>query len=306
MSEQMYQSGGGERVHPAPSAESMSNLGPAAENTASTSGSGAVAAPKDPAASQSASETAEERSRRARGAGLPASLQSLAVTVVIAVFVITFMVQAFQIPSESMENTLLIGDYLLVDKVHFSKAGVWSPLLPYDSARRGDIIVFRYPVNPQQHFVKRVIAVPGDRVHLINKRVWVNGTQVNEPYVVYRSIMRDRYRDDFPAGEYPPHVNARWWEQLPQLVEGGELRVPEGYYFVLGDNRDESLDSRYWGFVPRENIIGRPLLIYFSVAASDGPFPEAEASSGKLGRFAQAVTNVLREIRWNRTMRLVK
>src|SRR5690348_9014104 len=103
------------------------------------------------------------------------SLQSLVATVVIAIFVITFVVQAFQIPSESMEDTLLIGDYLLVDKAHFSRSGLWSHLLPYEPVQRGDVIVFRYPVHPSQHFVKRVIAVPGDRVRLLNKQVWING-----------------------------------------------------------------------------------------------------------------------------------
>jgi len=245
--------------------------------------------------------------RRRKFAGFAASLQSLAVTIVIAVFVITFAVQAFQIPSESMENTLLIGDYLLVDKVHFSPAGTWPPLLPYREVRRGDIVVFRYPVHPSQHFVKRVVAVPGDRVRLTNKRAWVNGVQLPEDYAVFHSGRQDPYRDDFPNGEFPQHVNARWWEQLGKLVTGGEIHVPEGQYFVLGDNRDESLDSRYWGFVPRENIVGRPLLIYFSVGASrSGPFLRAEASTDKLARFAQAFTSAVREIRWERTLRLVR
>ncbi|MGE0405826.1 MAG: signal peptidase I, partial [Candidatus Korobacteraceae bacterium] len=115
------------------------------------------------------------RQRRGISTGLSGSLQSFASTVVIAVFVITFIVQAFQIPSESMENTLLIGDYLLVDKVHFSGGGPWQPLLPYQPVTRGDIVVFRYPMNPSQHFVKRVVAVPGDRVRLYRKRAWVNG-----------------------------------------------------------------------------------------------------------------------------------
>ncbi|MGH9522612.1 MAG: signal peptidase I, partial [Terriglobales bacterium] len=105
------------------------------------------------------------------------SAQSLAITVVIAVFVITFIVQAFQIPSESMENTLLIGDYLLVDKVHYASGGIWGHVLPYSQIHRGDIIVFRYPVDPEEHFVKRVIAVPGDRIHMKDKRVYVNGVE---------------------------------------------------------------------------------------------------------------------------------
>src|SRR5215471_20241844 len=111
------------------------------------------------------------------------SIQSLLGTVVIAVFVVTFIVQAFQIPSESMENTLLIGDYLLVDKLHFGRDGFWGHLLPYERVKRGDIIVFHYPVHPVEHFVKRVIAVPGDRIRLINRKVYVNGIAQNEPYI---------------------------------------------------------------------------------------------------------------------------
>src|SRR5260370_40203274 len=145
------------------------------------------------------------------GADLVGSLQSLAGTVVIAVFVITFLVQAFQIPSESMENTLLIGDYLLVDKVHYANGGLWSPILPYADIKRGDIIVFRYPVHPEEHFVKRVVALPGDRVRLSHKRVFVNGRPEAETYVVHQRNDFDRYRDDFPQLDAAPGQDAHWF-----------------------------------------------------------------------------------------------
>jgi signal peptidase I len=234
------------------------------------------------------------------------SIQSLAATVVIALFVITFIVQAFQIPSESMENTLLVGDYLLVDKIHFSPQGFWPHLLPYETVHRGEVVVFRYPVNPSQHFVKRVIAIPGDHVRLYNKRAWVNGKPVDESHSVFHSEYVDSYRDDFPAGDYPAHVDSRWWRQLQSLVKGGDLVVPPGDYFVLGDNRDESLDSRYWGFVPRKNIVGRPLIVYFSMESDHGLFPQAEAASDKLSRFAEAFTSAVREVRWGRTLHVVR
>ena len=242
-----------------------------------------------------------------RRAGWMASIQSLATTVVIAVFVITFLVQAFQIPSESMENTLLIGDYLLVDKVRFGQSGTWGAILPYRSVSRGDIIVFRYPVHPTQHFVKRVVALPGDRVRLINKRVLVNGRPVDEEYALYKGPGRDQYRDDFPAPDFPaPSVEVRWWAQLRTVVREGELVVPADSYFVLGDNRDQSLDSRYWGFVPRENVIGRPLLIYWSVD-NTGPVAALAGSQGdRLSHFVYAVTHVFQDTRWNRTFRIVK
>ncbi|MFB3915496.1 MAG: signal peptidase I [Terriglobales bacterium] len=238
--------------------------------------------------------------------GLPASVQSLAVTVVIAIFVIAFIVQAFQIPSESMENTLLIGDYLLVDKVHYSGDGLWGRILPYGEIRRGDIIVFRYPVHPQQHFVKRVIGLPGDRVRIVNKRVFVNDAPVREKYVVYRSGAHDPYRDDFPNTKaLNTNVDPRWWLQMRSLVSGRELVVPADSYFVLGDNRDESLDSRYWGFVPRESIIGRPLLIYWSLRTAPGQ-KAATQMGDKILRVAYNLTHLFQQTRWDRTLRVIR
>jgi signal peptidase I len=234
------------------------------------------------------------------------SAQSLLATVVIAVFVITFVVQAFQIPSESMENTLLIGDYLLVDKLRYGGGGFWDPIMPYRRVRRGDIIVFRYPVNPTQHFVKRVVGIPGDRVRLINRRVYVNGVPSEEAYVRYSSRVHDAFRDEFPRLNIPvPGLEGRWWLQMKKLVEDGELIVPEGHYFVLGDNRDESLDSRYWGFVPKENVIGRPLLIYWSVRNIDEDIPVSNSPGDKLFHFAYAVSHIFQITRWDRTFRLV-
>ena len=235
------------------------------------------------------------------------SVQSMAVTVVLALFVVTFLAQAFQIPSESMENTLLIGDYLLVDKLQFSDSGPWGTVLPYAEVRRGDIIVFRYPVNPEQHFVKRVVGIPGDRVRLINKRLRVNGVLIREKYAVYNRRDHDVYRDEFPIRDLAsPNVESAWWTQMRQLIQGGELLVPPGQYFVLGDNRDRSLDSRYWGFVPRENIIGRPLIIYWSVAdPSERPAPALPRDGGKLKDLARSVMRFFTRTRWDRFLRLV-
>lgn len=233
------------------------------------------------------------------------SAQSLLVTIVIAVFVITFVIQAFQIPTPSMEDTLLVGDYLLVDKLHFGgKFG--APFVPYRPIKHGDIIVFHYPVNPPQHFVKRVIGVPGDRVRLINKQVYVNGIAMNEPYVVQKIGDHNIFRDEFPRLNLPYGIEAGWWLQMQKLVEDGQLIVPQGYYFVLGDNRDESLDSRYWGFVPRENVIGRPLLIYWSVRDVEEEMPVEPSPGDKLFHFAYSATHLFQITRWDRTFRLVK
>ncbi|MGC2110815.1 MAG: signal peptidase I [Candidatus Korobacteraceae bacterium] len=232
------------------------------------------------------------------------SLQSLATTIVIAIFVITFIVQAFQIPSESMEKTLLIGDYLLVDKAHYGHCGAWQWLMPYRPIQRQDIIVFRYPVNPHQHFVKRVVAIPGDHVRLVDKHVYVNGVRQDDSYANFKWAWRDRFRDDFPdGGFYGDNISAKWFLQVRKLVEDGELIVPEGSYFVLGDNRDDSYDSRYWGFVPAENVVGRPLVIYWSM---DRATPEApgEAPSDKLSNLTLNVAHLFNSLRWHRMLRV--
>lgn len=226
--------------------------------------------------------------------------------IVIAVFVVTFIVQAFQIPSESMENTLLIGDYLLVDKLHFGSDGFWSAVMPYRKVQRGDIIVFHYPVQPNVHFVKRVIAVPGDRLRLVDKKVYVNGKLLQEPYVRY-SRPHDDFRDDFPRLDMGAvsGLNGSWWIQMQKLVDDNQLIVPEKSYFVMGDNRDDSLDSRYWGFVPQENIVGRPLVIYWSMRSADVD-PAPITASDKLYRFLYAMSHLVQSTRWDRTLRLVR
>ena len=174
-------------------------------------------------------------------------------------------------------------------------------LLPYLDVQRGDIIVFRYPINPAETFVKRVIGVPGDRIRIVNKKVWLNGSPQDEPYVVYKSEYVDSYRDNFPA---PP--NTQVYDQalsmLRDRVENGELVVPQDSYFALGDNRDHSLDSRYWGFVPRENIIGKPLIIYWSY---DAPTEHLEDSSISVAHLQDVLLNFFTKTRWRRTFNLI-
>jgi signal peptidase I len=241
---------------------------------------------------------------RTLGTDMIGSVQSLLGTVVIAVFVITFIVQAFQIPSESMMDTLLVGDYLLVNKLCYGERGADNYFVPYQKIERGDIVVFHYPVDPKQHFVKRVIGIPGDKLRLVNKQVFINGVALNEPYVRFLPS-NDLFRDNFPRLDLSVVLpgGGKWWLEMRKLVEDGQLIVPDGHYFVMGDNRDDSEDSRYWGFVPRENIIGRPLLIYWSIRTWDGD--PASSLSGKLYHIAYALTHVFQITRWNRTLRLV-
>jgi len=234
----------------------------------------------------------------------PSTIQSVAGTIVIAIFAVTFLIQAFTIPSGSMEKTLLVGDYVLVDKFCYGSNAGWNRLMPYRKIKRGDVIVFHYPVNPAQDFVKRVVALPGDRLRLINKVVYINGSPVREPYVQFITSLRNYYLDDFPRTESPLYgVDAKWWKEMPKLVEDHQLIVPEDHYFVMGDNRDDSQDSRFWGFVPRANIIGRPLLIYWSSATAD--LPSSPTVGDRLYHLAYAVTHVFQITRWERTFRWV-
>jgi len=244
-----------------------------------------------------------------RSWNLVAHFQFSLLALTIALFIISFVLQAFRIPSGSMEDTLLVGDYLLVDKTRFAPSSAWSDaILPYRSIQRGDIIVFRYPVDPAQHFVKRVIALPGERIRLWHSRVYINGRVLSEPYVVFKEHFPDEFRDNFPRRQgFNENVSVEWAKRLRSLVEDGELIVPSGQYFVLGDNRDQSLDSRYWGFVPRENIVGRPMFLYFSLAqAADDDDEEVAipASGDKLFTLRARISHVLGDVRWRRIRRL--
>jgi signal peptidase I len=229
-------------------------------------------------------------------------LQAFFTVVIFSIFVITFIVQAFQIPSGSMENTLLIGDFLLVDKLHFAGKPGTGHLLPYGTIKRGDIVVFYFPVDASQFLVKRVIGMPGDHIRLRDKTVYVNGNPLQENYAVHKQWMPDGYRDNFPNQRgYSREIDRKWRYELLNYVNGDELVVPGDHYFVLGDNRDNSLDSRYWGFVPRANIVGRPLVIYLSVRGS-----EPRRSSDKLIHSGQTLAHLLDLARWDRMFRLVR
>ena len=230
------------------------------------------------------------------------ALESAVISLIIALFVITFIVQAFEIPSSSMENTLKIGDYVLVDKAVY---GASTLLLPYHDIERGDVVVFHYPLEPQTYFVKRVVGVPGDHIRMVEKQLYVNDRAAPDPFAIHSDIRFDFYRDDFPELRYAPaNVDANWWLEMRRSLDAdGELVVPPGKYFVLGDNRDNSQDSRYWGFVPRANIVGRPLVIYWSRA--DHPAPALPAARGDtLSGLAHALLH--RNARWERIWRVVR
>ena len=224
------------------------------------------------------------------------------VTIILLLFGTTTLVQAFVIPTGSMEDTLLIGDHLLVDKLAYAPSGPLSKhVLPYSDVKRGDIIVFRYPVDIRQTFVKRVIGVPGDRIKLVNKKLILNGVAKDEPYVFHKTEYIDSYRDNFP-GEPNVHVSESAQAMLEKHLQNGEVVVPPGGYFAMGDNRDSSLDSRYWGFVPRENIIGKPLIIYWSY---DAPTEALANPTIGIDHIIDLVQHFPTKTRWRRTFKLI-
>jgi len=222
------------------------------------------------------------------------------VTIILLLFATTTLVQAFVIPSASMEDTLLVGDHVLVDKLVYSPHGT-KAALPYRDVRRGDVIVFRYPLDIREDYVKRAIGIPGDHIHFVNQQLVLNGKIVPEPYVKHVAAYSDIYRDNFPVRGGMP-LRPRAMEMLDKYEVNGELVVPPNTIFAMGDNRDDSDDSRYWGLVPRENIVGTPVVIYWSYDAST-----ADLTNGNIGldHIFDVVTHFFSKTRWNRTFRLI-
>ena len=219
--------------------------------------------------------TVRERRAVPKASGIRKLVQEWAVTILLFLFVTTSMVQAYVVPTGSMENNILVGDHMLVDKVGFENGGSnWaSYVLPHREVKRGDIIAFRYPEDVRQTYVKRVIGVPGDHIRLLDKQVIRNGQKLDEPYVRHSSPGIDDYRDNFPtAPDFYTLGGGR--EMFAGHVQDGEVIVPPDTLFVLGDNRDNSLDSRYWGFVPSNYVTGKPLVIYWSFDAPTSDYVE--------------------------------
>jgi signal peptidase I len=235
-------------------------------------------------------------------------LASLASTLVTVLYIVTFVGQTFAIPTSSMENTLLIGDHLFVDRVRIAPATPWvGPLLPYRPVKRGDVIVFLSPAEPSLHLVKRVIGVPGDRIHLRQGVVYLNGKKQDEPYVIHSLSNYDPYRDEFPSvgpSDFGP-ATPQWQAELPREIQGDDLVVPPGKYFAMGDNRDVSLDSRYWGFVPQENLIGRPTYVYWSFETPPGDYQRTEVSE-RVQSALHMIIHFFDKTRWKRTFTAVR
>jgi signal peptidase I len=247
------------------------------------------------------------------------ALASICTVLVIWLFVTGFIFQNFEIPSGSMEKTLLVGDHVVVDRVTLAPKTSWAPFVHYRAVKRGDIIVFLKPnpESPDLILVKRAIGLPGDHIHLRGGIVYINGVAQNEPYAVQprddgnMSHVYTPYRDDFPsdiAGIQEASIanNASLWaEELPSHVQGDDIVVPPDSVFAMGDNRTESLDSRFWGFVPMKNIMGRPMFVYWSFETPDDQ--ENKTSAGdRVAFFFHVITHLFGGTRWTRTFHVTR
>ncbi len=237
-------------------------------------------------------------------------LSSLAAVLVTGLFIITFVVQAFEIPSSSMENTLLIGDHVFVNRIQFAPKSSWiGPLIPYRDVHFRDIVVFLHPDPAENgmYVVKRIIGLPGDRIHLRNGVVYRNGVALDEPYIDHDADTEDPYRNNFPSvpPEDGPNISANWLVDLPSHIQGEDLVVPPDHYFAMGDHRGVSLDSRYWGFIPKENVIGRPMFIYWSFETPPDQYRKTSWGDRALF-FGKVVLHFFDETRWKRTLNVVK
>ncbi len=234
-------------------------------------------------------------------------LASLAGVLVTGLFIITFILQAFEIPSGSMEDTLLIGDHLFVNREQFAAPARWmGSLMPYRDLRHDEIAVFMSPEQPGLFLVKRIIGVPGDRIHLRDDVVYRNGEKLVEPFVRHKREPAP-YTENFPS--VPPSeggvTNEKWAQELPTHIDGEDIVVPPDSYFAMGDNRENSYDSRFWGFIPRKNLIGRPMFIYWSFITPEDQY-QMRSPGDRLGFIAHIIIHFFDETRWSRTFKPVR
>ena len=220
--------------------------------------------------------------------------ESIVIAVILALFIRTFVVQAFKIPTGSMEENLLIGDHLLVNKFVFgpTAARLERAVLPVGTIRRGDVIVFKYPEEPSRDFIKRVIGLPGETLELRDKKVSINGQPLDESYVHFLE---------------PPGTSSEFREVTSYDVREryGPVTVPPNQYFVMGDNRDNSQDSRYWGFLPRDYIKGRALVIYWSYDDGLGDYHE-ESTGEALKGLGSVFVHFFTRTRWDRMLHQIR
>jgi len=247
------------------------------------------------------------------------ALSSICAVLVVGLFILTFLCQNFVIPSGSMEKTLLVGDHLVVDRITLAPSAKWMPLVHYREPMRGDIMVFLKPVadpdpvdgSPTYPFlVKRLVGMPGDHIHLRNGIVMINGVAQSQPHAQPTTPENHvDFLDEFPSVRPDPEpgnfVTEAWTVDISNHIENGELVVPQGQYFMMGDNRHNSADSRFWGFVPRENIVGRPLFNYWSFKTPDDQEAKTGAANG-LAWMGHVALHFFTDTRWARTLHPVR
>jgi signal peptidase I len=241
------------------------------------------------------STTFREHLAAARKPVARGSIAEWSMTILMYLFATTTLVQAYVIPTGSMEGSLRVGDHMLVDKLTYAKPvpGV-RHLLPYRDIERGDIVAFKYPEDTHQTFVKRVIGLPGDRIHMANQQVYRNGSRLIEPYTQHIGPGPDTYRDDFPT-QPEMLTTPKGRDMFAHHMAHGDVIVPADTLFVLGDNRDNSLDSRYWGFVPRDYVIGKPVVVYWSYDA-----PTQDLEHWNVPHLIDVAEHFFTKTRWNR------
>jgi signal peptidase I len=237
------------------------------------------------------------------------AVASICSVLVVGLFILTFLCQNFVIPSGSMEKTLLVGDHLVVDRITLAPPAKWMPLVHYREPKRGDIVVFLKPGEPDLFLVKRLIGVPGDRIHLRDGIVILNGVAQDQPHAE-KTTPENHYDflDEFPSvppNPSPGGATESWAVDFPSHVEDGDLVVPPGKYFMMGDHRHNSLDSRYWGFVPRENIVGRPLLNYWSFKTPEDQYEQAGIGN-TVAWMGHVALHFFTDTRWKRTLNPVR
>ena len=232
--------------------------------------------------------------REFRKSTLREYFESIVIAVILALFIRTFVVQAFKIPTGSMENNLLIGDHLLVNKFVLgpSASRLEHALLPLGTIKRGDVVVFKYPEEPERDFIKRIIGLPGDTLELKQKKVYINGTPLDEPYV--------HFLEQPGSGNPLSEVTS-----LDVRENYGPVTVPENQYFAMGDNRDNSADSRYWGFLPRDYVKGRALIIYWSYESERQDYEETGAADTVKG-LGSVFAHFFTRTRWDRMLHQIR
>ncbi|HEV2135139.1 MAG TPA: signal peptidase I [Terracidiphilus sp.] len=243
------------------------------------------------------------------------AIASICSVLAVLLFIQTFIAQNFVIPSGSMEDTLLIGDHLVVDRTNMAAPANWMPLVYHRAPRRGDVVVFIKPVpdqingGPPQYLylVKRLIGVPGDHIHLQDGTVYINGVAQVQPHAKPTTADNfNEFLDNFPSlpAATQPGATEEWAVAEPHYISDGNLVVPAGMYFMMGDNRHDSLDSRYWGFVPRANIIGRPLFNYWSFKTPEDEYNETGIGA-RVKWVAHIVLHFFTDTRWKRTFHVI-